>query len=438
MRVTNNLIYGQSSRAIGQANEKILNVQEKVSSQTDIVKPSDNPVGASQVLMYQGSTHQLKLFDESIKMAVSNLEYQEVALDSLNGFMDDVRTLFIQAQNDINTQEDIDAIVQEIELITESMAELMNTRSADGSYVFSGTDTQGPPFAISSQGRYEWVGNEGQKHAQISESMRIPVTDSGKKLFQDIWTNRSFSSDLLAGDVTLTAKVKNQGDFDQFMKENYDPEKPSENVYRLATFPINIDAESIEGFISDSSFTGSNEKVDQDRRRAFDGEPGSYSITNSAGEIVAYGDYTAGKPISLGGMTFLLRGEPGAVIDISLDKPRRDNVLNEINDTLTVLSDRDATHEEREQSFFDATTSINNAQQMIREGRSSVGARLNILQDREDFSSANQLSNAVAQDRIGGLDVAAAATELAMKEAALSASQKVFSRISNLSLFNQM
>jgi len=63
---------------------------------------------------------------------------------------------------------------------------------------------------------------------------------------------------------------------------------------------------------------------------------------------------------------------------------------------------------------------------------------LNILQDREDFSSANQLSNAVAQDRIGGLDVAAAATELAMKEAALSASQKVFSRISNLSLFNQM
>lgn len=433
MRVTNNLIYGQSSRAIGQANEKILNVQEKISSQTDIVKPSDNPVGASQVLMYQGSTHQLKLFDDSIKMAVGNLEYQEVALDSLNGFMDDVRTLFIQAQNDINTQEDIDAIIQEIKLITDSMAELMNTRSADGSYVFSGTDTQGPPFAINSQGRYEWVGNEGQKYAQISEDMRIPVTDSGKKLFQDIWTNRSFTSELLAGDVTVTAKVKNQGDFDQFMEENYDPEDPSANVFRLSTFPIDVD-----NFALDASFIDSNTKADQDRRRSFDGEPGTYSITNNAGEVVASGDYIAGKPISLGGMLFIARGAPGAIIDISLDKPRRDNVLNEINDTLTVLGDRYSTHEEREQSFFDATTSINNAQQMIREGRSSVGARLNILQDRGDFSSANQLSNAVAQDRIGGLDVAAAATELAMKEAALTASQKVFSRISNLSLFNQM
>lgn len=433
MRVTNNLIYNQANRSIGQSNEKILNVQGKIAAQTDIVKPSDNPVGASQLLIYQGNTHQLKLFDDAMKMATNNLEYQEVALDSLNGFMDDVRTLFIQAQNDINTQEDIDAIVQEIRLITESMAELMNTRSADGSYVFSGTDTQGPPFVINSQGRYEWAGNEGQKYAQISEDMRIPVTDSGKKLFQDIWTNRSFSSELIAGDVTLTANVKNQRDFDQFMEDNYDPENPSENAYRLTTSPVDID-----NLVLDSNLIDSSTREDQERRRAYDGEPGVYSITNSAGEVVVSGNYTAGKPISLGGMSFIVRGAPGAIVDLSLDKPRRDNVLNEINDTLVVLNDRDSTKEEREQSFFDATTSINNAQQMIREGRSSVGARLNVLQDREDFSSANQLSNAIAQDRIGGLDVAAAATELAMKETALNASQKVFSRISNLSLFNQI
>ncbi|WOD08203.1 hypothetical protein [Marinomonas sp. GJ51-6] len=151
MRVTNNLIYGQSSRAIGQANEKILNVQEKIAAQTDIVKPSDNPVGASQVLMYQADTHKLKLFDDAMKMATSNLEYQEVALDSLNDSLDEVRTLFIQAQNNINTQEDISAIAQEISMITESMAELMNARSADGSYIFAGTDSLGLSFRIKQQ-----------------------------------------------------------------------------------------------------------------------------------------------------------------------------------------------------------------------------------------------------------------------------------------------
>ncbi|MEO9273647.1 flagellar hook-associated protein FlgL [Marinomonas sp. 5E14-1] len=436
MRVTNNLIFSQSSRAIGQANEKILNIQEKIGAQTDIVKPSDNPVGASQVLMYQADSHKLKLFDDAMKMATSNLEYQEVALDSLNDSLDEVRTLFIQAQNDINTQEDLEAIAQEISMITETMAELMNARSADGTYIFAGTDSLGPPFVLSSNGRYEWTGNEGQKFAQISEGMRIPVTDSGKKLFQDIWTNRSFTSDLILGDVSLSAKVQNQGDFDQFMEDHYDPENPDANRYFLTTLPVLEEGEDFD--LNDYLYVGSDEREDQQRRRAFDGTPGTYSIVNNDGETVLSGSYTAGKPITFGGMLFILRGEPGSAVDISLDQPRRDNVLNEINDTLDVLKNKFSTSEEREQAFFDATTSINNAQQMVGEGRSNVGARLNVLQDREEFSSANQLSNATAQDRIGGLDISEAATELSMKESALTASQKVFSRISNLSLFNQM
>ena len=154
--------------------------------------------------------------------------------------------------------------------------------------------------------------------------------------------------------------------------------------------------------------------------------------------MVSSGSYTAGKPITFAGMTFQLSGAPGAVVDIALDKPRRDNVLNEINDTLAVLSNTMSSSDERQKAFYDATTSINNAQRKVSEGRSSVGARLNILQDRTSFSSANQLSNSVAQDRIGGLDIAAAATELTMKESALSASQKVFTRMNNLSLFNKM
>lgn len=436
MRVTNNLIYGQSSRAIGQANEKILSAQEKISAQTDIVRPSDNPVGASQILMYEGNNNRLKIFDESIKMATSHLEYQEVALDSLNDSMDDAHSLLIQAQNDANTQADIDAIVQEVALITESMAELMNSKSADGNYIFAGTDTQGPPFILDGQGRYQWAGNEGQKYAQISENMKIPVTDSGKKLFQDIWTSRTFSAQLLAGDVSFSAKVENQGDFDKFMEDNYDPENPLSNVFTITTTPI-APAGNTPPVVADANL-GADSKEDLDRQRAFDGTPGTYSITNNLGEVVSSGLYTAGKPITFSGMSFLMRGAPGATAGISLDKPRRDNVLNEINDTLAVLSDNNSTKGQREAAFSDATTSIKNAQRMVSEGRSSVGSRLNILRDRENFSSANQLSNAVTQDRVGGLDIAAAATELSMKESALSASQKVFTRMSNLSLFNKM
>ena len=435
MRVTNNLIYGQANRSISQANEKILDVQGKISSQTNILKPSDDPVGASQILLYDGNNRTLKQYDEAMKMAKGNLEYQEVALDSMNDFLDTARTLFIQAQNDINTQADINAIAQEIALITESMADLMNSKSADGSYIFAGTDSQSPAFTLGSDGRYHWSGNEGQKFAQISEDIIIPVTNSGKVLFQDIWTNRSFNAKIAEGNVLLKSKVQDQADLDTFMAKNYDPENPKANRYYLTTSYSEdqkpVDAERPNG-------KGSKSKEELDNYHLFTGMPAQYAVTNSDGEIVESGEYSVGKPIAFAGMSFIVEGEPGASIDISLKKPEKDNVLNQIKSSLAVLTDKNSTYSDREAAFFSATYSINNAQQRIGEGRSEIGARLNMIEDREDYSSANQLSNTIAQSREGELDMGAAATELSMKESALTASQKVFSRMSNLSLFNQM
>lgn len=434
MRVTNNLLYGQANRSISQANEKILDIQGKISSQTNIIKPSDDPVGASQILMYQSNNEMLKQYDEAMKMAKGNLEYQEVALDSLNDFLDSARTLFIQAQNDINTQADVNAIAHEISLMTESMADLMNSKSADGSYIFAGTDAQGPAFIIGSDGRYKWSGNEGQKYAQISEEIKIPVTNSGKHLFQDVWTNRTFNSRIMEGDVLLTDRIQNQADFDEFMSKNYDPEHFSKNQFHLVT-SYNEDENASIDAVNEKNKRSS---ADADYYNLFNGIPAEYAITNHQGEIIESGSYEVGKPITFSGMSFILEGEPGASVDITLMKPRKDNVLNEIKDSLAVLRNVNATVKQREEAFFSATYSINNAQARIGEGRSDLGARLNMVSDREDFSSANQLSNVVAQSREGELDMGAAATELSMKESALTASQKVFSRMSNLSLFNQM
>ncbi|AEF55821.1 flagellar hook-associated protein FlgL [Marinomonas posidonica] len=431
MRVTNNLIYGQASKSITQANDKILDVQGKIAAQTNIIKPSDDPVGASQILLYEGKNRTLEQYDEAIKMATGNLEYQEVALDGMNAYLDSARTLFIQAQNDINTQEDINAIVHEISLITESMADLMNSRSADGSYIFAGTDSLSPAFMLGSDGHYHWSGNEGQKYAQISEDLKIPVTNSGKSLFQDIWTNRTFTSKLMSGNVLLTDKVQDQADFDSFMAKNYDPESPELNKYHLVTSYPEMDD-------TNPALDYRDENVSEDDYQFYTGKEAQYAITNSQGEIIDSGSYSIGKPIVFAGMSFILEGAPEANVDITLNKPKKDNVLNQIKDSLAVLTDVNSTKEDREEAFFSATYSINSAQQRIGDSRSEIGARLNIISDREDFSSANHLNNAVAQSREGELNMGDAATQLSMREAALDASQKVFSRVSNLSLFNKM
>jgi len=74
------------------------------------------------------------------------------------------------------------------------------------------TDSQSPAFYYSeAMVVTNGLGNEGQKYAQISEEFEDPSYHSGKALFQDIWTNRTFVSKVVDGDVLLTDKVTNQG-----------------------------------------------------------------------------------------------------------------------------------------------------------------------------------------------------------------------------------
>lgn len=430
MRVTNNLIYGQSSRAISKANDRYLDIQNKISEQTSIVKPSDNPVGTGQVLQYENSNSQLKQYDGNMKMAKSHLEYEEVALDSLNGLLDDTRTLFIQAENTANTQEDLNAITEQVSKMVDSMADLMNSKSADGSYIFAGTDIKNPAFTLKPDGHYDWTGNEGQKFSQISENRKIPINDTGKHLFQDVWARNNFKATLLTGNVSLSAKVHDEGDFTDFLSKNYSATNGVANNFVLTTTPLT-------GTTDPQATIEKNSESDS-KIPFYSGPPGKYSLIDTSGKVISSGSYDPGQPLIVDGMSFVIKGAPGATIGVSLNPPKRDNVLNQLKDAISVLRDKSTTADEKEAAFHNAQVSIVNTQTSIGEGRSEVGSRLNTLSERGEFSSANQLSNVMAQDRVAGLDMGSAATKLSMAETALTSSQKLFTRVSNLSLFNKI
>jgi len=159
------------------ANDRVMDIQKKITENTSIVSPSDNPVGAREVMQYESSNQSLKQYDNNMKMAKGHLEYEEVALQSYNGLLDEARTMLIQADNTANTHQDIGAIADQVSSMVDSMEDLMNSRSADGSYIFSGTNTQAPAFTHLPDGTFKWSGNEGQNFAQISESRKVAVSD---------------------------------------------------------------------------------------------------------------------------------------------------------------------------------------------------------------------------------------------------------------------
>ena len=349
MRVTNNHLYNQSLHSLNRANERNLTVSEKLAAQTNIIRPSDDPSGAAQVMRYESSNQKLAQYSENMTFAKNSLEYEEVALDSFGKLLDEANVLFIQAENSALTQADVDSVIKELSLMMESAIDLMNSQDASGKYIFAGANNESPAFQMDSTGRYAFVGDEIQRDVQISDAVSVAANDSGKEVFQNTWKRHTFTA---TGANPFSSSVSDQAAYDKFIMANYDAITPANNTYTLTT----------------------------------DGaDPNQYSLTDASGNVVASGSNAVGQPIEVFGMSFSIDGNAASSIAVTLDTPTRDNIVNQINDSLAILSDPTTTQEQRIAALRNATVGISNAQEDVGATRTAVGVRLSTLTDREGF-----------------------------------------------------
>lgn len=401
MRVTSNLIYNQSAFSMAKANERNLNVQEKIAQNTEIVRPSDDPNGAGQLMRYSADTKLIEQYEKNMSLATNSLEYESVALESMNNTLDSIRVLMISSQNGANSQADLNTKAEEMENLLLSMSDLMNSQDSNGKYIFAGTNTGSPPFVQGADGLYEYKGDEAQRKAQIGDGIAIATNDSGKKIFEDVWIRNTFS--VTSGEADFSFKIADQYSYDSYMNSRYSAVDDAQNNFTLTT----------------------------------DGA-GGYTILDGSSATLVTGTYQPGEPISFNGMEFTLTGAAGSSLTFSLDQPERGNVLNQVKGAIDALRNPNLTSEQREEAILDAFTSIDNTQASMSTASSSVGARQNTIESRTDYSASKKIFNQIAQDNIGGLNIYKATTELQLSETALQASQLLFQRISSLSLFNSL
>jgi len=409
MRVSNNFIYNQSLTDLTKSNERYLQTQRRISENTDIMTASDDPVGAAQVMRYEAVNLLLDQYSENAVMAKNSLEYEEVVLDGLTDLFNRANILLIQAENGAYGDQDLGAISEELQMLTLAAADLMNSTDSDGNHIFSGHESTRSAFELKPDGRYEFEGDEGRKKLQISDNVTVTGADSGKTVFEDVWTRNNFTYTQLAGETSVRTEIKDQSVYDDFLQKNYSAIDSTQNVFVFATVP-----------------------------GAGAGVGDTFTLTNSVGEVVASGAFESGRPINVFGMELTLEGAAGTTGVVTFDKPERDNILNEMNKTLKVLLDPDTDFYQRKSALRDATVSLRNTMNSVDTARSEVGANLNTIAQVGSYGEMKSISNRVAQDEIAGLDIAEAASELAQEEAAISSSQKLFNRLSNLSLFDTM
>jgi len=143
MRVTNSMMSNTITRYLMRQSEEIYKVQEQITTQKKINRPSDDPVGMRKVLDYRNKIGTVDQYLNNISRGISRIEFSEITLDVVDDLIGVIREIS-QQQEDGTTQSRIFAASQVRDLANQ-VVELANTKNGKN-HMFSGHKTDRPAF----------------------------------------------------------------------------------------------------------------------------------------------------------------------------------------------------------------------------------------------------------------------------------------------------
>jgi flagellar hook-associated protein 3 FlgL len=407
---------------------KLAKLQQQLSSGLKISAPAEDPEAAARILDLDRSISKTEQYQSNIAATRGRLNLEESALEAANNIMYKAKDLTIQAKNDTLNSSDRLAIKYEVDQLLEELAGIANTRNANGEYIFSGDLATVPAFAKNAAtGEYVYQGGPQQRALQISPTRQVADGDLGFNVFENINSislaadengKRSIFNTLKALSDGLGATLNaGAGEItgDRFLRYGLDYSAATVQFDLVAnpgpvTAPIDLSGKQFAGVedvateinaqLTAGGFNGFIQARSNGNRIEFvsvaTGATSSIQINNTSGTFLADAGFTNGQ-IKTGAGAQTFQAQLG-----------------------DVLSDLDAALGR----FLDA--------------RSSVGARLNALDNQESQNEKYVIDTKATLSETQDLDYADALSRYQLQTTALQAAQQTFTRIKELSLFKYL
>ncbi|HFE53067.1 MAG TPA: flagellar hook-associated protein 3 [Bacteroidetes bacterium] len=148
MRISHQQIYSAIIRSMNKPLERLTEDQIKLATGRRINKPSDDPAGAGRAVEVRSRLMAIDYFEQSVENATQWLNHVESALDHTQTILTRAKELAVQGANDTLTDEDRDALAEEIDQLLEDLVSTANSKFSD-KYVFGGTETKKAPVVAS-------------------------------------------------------------------------------------------------------------------------------------------------------------------------------------------------------------------------------------------------------------------------------------------------
>lgn len=399
MRISTNMSYQSSTKAIQNASERLDTANTQMTTGDKFATSGENPNGMSQKMSLTDQISAYKQYSTNGSLLDGSLSLEGTTLDSVTTALQSANTLLISANSGAMTDDDKATVAKQLKELQSQLIDLVNTKNANGEYIFSGGDTTHAAVEYSSSNGYEINSNSLNKEIQVSPNKTISDGDSAYNIFQQVQTRRSASADTSG----LNIKTSSQSDFDAFYSQYYDRSASASNTF-------------------DVSFSGS--------------PANAYTITYPDGTTTETGSYSDGDTISFHGINLTIDSPASASQQFTLNQPT-DNVFNSLSKAIDMLSDSSSySSSELSEMFLSVQGHIGNTLTSVEKTNGSVGSRQNALDSAlSSNTSLNSLAT-TAKANVSEIDLYEAVSNVAKEENVLSVAQKAFTSMRKSTLFD--
>ncbi len=374
--------------------QRLAETQEQLATGRRVVRPSDDPAAATRALTLRESISTLQQYDDNINLVTSRLQIEEAALISAGDFLQRARELAIQANNATQTNETRAGIAVELQGIVEGLLSAANTRDSNNEYIFAGFRTSALPFITTGSG-FSYLGDQGVREVQIGASRQVAIGDSGAAVFFDIANGN--------GTFATSANSTNTGN----------------------------------GVIDNGSVTDISSYIADTYTVTF--TTASDYVVTSSGTPVATGTHANGQSIEFLGIQAVITGQPEAGDSFTFAASTSQdvfttiqNLVNSLNTTVTDPSSQADVNN----GVNAALANIDQALDNILLTRSSIGTRLNAVDDQTNLNGIFQLEAQTSLSGIEDIDIAEVISRFNQQLVSLQAAQQAFVQVQRLSLLN--
>ncbi len=400
MRITTNMTYQSSMKALQKASERLDTASEQMTTGNKFNTSGEDPTGMAQKLSLTSKIAAYQQYNTNGSLLDSSLSLEGTVLDSFVTTIQSAQTLVQSSVNGSLSADDKKSIATELTELQKQLYDLMNTQNADGEYIFAGNQSQTQPFTIDSSGNYVYQGDNGQRSIQVAPSVQIDSNDSGLAIFQQVATRRTASTT----DSNFTVAVDSQSNFNSFYKSSYDFTTTANNTFNLVTVA---------------------------------GSPDQYQITDSSGTTLQSGDFVQGEAISFNGLSLTVDAAAGSSQSFSLDAPQNDNILNTLSDMIEALNNSDSlTDDEWSSIVADTETHLTNTLDKVNITLGAVGGRQNNLDQIMTSNSSLETISSEAKANVSEVDLYEVVSKVAQEQNALTMAQTAFAQVNQSTLFD--